>query len=50
MSARHTLRRHHPRKRMIQYTGKVVFDHQRRGVLGRPVKPGDDTCGMDGAS
>src|SRR4051794_25133738 len=34
---------HHPRKRMIQYVAAFVLDHWRRGVLDRPVKPGDDT-------
>jgi hypothetical protein len=34
--------RHHPRKRVIQYAAAVVHCYERRGVLDRPVKPGDD--------
>jgi hypothetical protein len=34
---------------MIQYAGKVVVGHSRRGILDRPVKPGDDS-GEDDAS
>jgi hypothetical protein len=36
--------RHHPRRRVIQYAAAFLLDHQRRRVLGRPVKPGDDDC------
>jgi hypothetical protein len=31
---------------MIQYAAAFMIDHDRHGVLGRPVKPGDDTFGM----
>ncbi|TMJ50090.1 MAG: hypothetical protein E6G85_19310 [Alphaproteobacteria bacterium] len=34
--------RHHPRRRVIQYAAAFPLNHYRRGVLGRPVKPGDD--------
>jgi hypothetical protein len=27
---------------MIQYAAAIMIDHDRHGVLGRPVKPGDD--------
>src|SRR5665213_2316869 len=37
-----TKARHHPRKRVIQYSRVFPFIHQRSGILGRPVKPGDD--------
>ncbi|QOZ47311.1 hypothetical protein XH89_30370 [Bradyrhizobium sp. CCBAU 53340] len=30
--------------RGIQYAAASRFDHERLGVLDRPVKPGDDTC------
>jgi hypothetical protein len=39
--------RHHPRKRMIQYAAAFVFDLWRHGILDRPVKPGDDSGGLD---
>jgi len=42
--------RHHPRKRMIQYSAAFMLDHRRPGVLDRPVKPGDDGSGTDYAS
>jgi len=35
---------------MIQYAAAVVVDRWRSGVLGRPVKPGDDSRRKDGAS
>jgi hypothetical protein len=35
---------------MIQYAAALVLNHRPFGVLDRPVKPGDDGCGMDGAS
>jgi hypothetical protein len=35
---------------MIQYAAAVVLDHRTPGVLDRPVKPGDDSSGMDGSS
>jgi hypothetical protein len=38
---------HHPRK---QYAAAFMLDDWRHGVLGRPVKPGDDGCARDGAS
>jgi hypothetical protein len=31
--------------RGIQYTAACPLDHNRLGVLDRPVKPGDDTVG-----
>jgi hypothetical protein len=31
---------------MIQYAATFVLDRRRPGVLDRPVKPGDDSCGM----
>ena len=34
--------RHHPRMRVIQYSRAVRNMRRRRGVLDRPVKPGDD--------
>jgi hypothetical protein len=58
MSCGHALRCHHPPsgrrgappddrlQRMIQYAAAFMIDHDRHGVLGRPVKPGDDTFGM----
>jgi hypothetical protein len=30
---------------MIQYAAALVLDHRRRGILDRPVKPGDHGCG-----
>jgi hypothetical protein len=33
---------------MIRYATAVVFDRLRRGVLDRPVKPGDDGYAMGG--
>jgi hypothetical protein len=33
MRARHTLSRHHPRKRMIQYSEASVIEAKVRGVL-----------------
>jgi hypothetical protein len=42
--------RHHPRKRMIQYSAAFMLDHRRPGVLDRPVKPGDHGSGTDYAS
>src|SRR5258708_34323876 len=38
-----SLSRHAPRKRGIQYAGKSAIEPKGRGILGRPVKPGDDT-------
>jgi len=38
----HTPNCHHPRKRVIQYAVASLPDHSRHGILGRPVKPGDD--------
>jgi hypothetical protein len=35
---------------MIQYAAAFMFNHRRCGVLDRPVKPGDDGCGMDRAA
>jgi hypothetical protein len=35
---------HHPRKRMIQYAAAPRFITGTSGILGRPVKPGDDSC------
>jgi hypothetical protein len=29
---------------MTQYAAAFVLDHRLRGILGRPVKPGDDEC------
>jgi hypothetical protein len=34
---------HHPRKRVIQYAAASRFVISASGILGRPVKPGDDT-------
>ena len=34
---------HHPRRRMIQYSRDVCDQPRGRGVLDRPVKPGDDS-------
>jgi hypothetical protein len=34
-----------PAKVGIQYAGKPAFKSRGRGVLGRPVKPGDDSGG-----
>jgi hypothetical protein len=34
---------------MIQYAAAFVLNHQPFRVLDRPVKPGDDGYGMDGA-
>jgi hypothetical protein len=31
---------------MIQYAAAAVLDIRRLGVLDRPVKPGDDGCGV----
>jgi hypothetical protein len=42
--AGHIFRRHHPRKRMIQYAAVSRFIISGSGILGRPVKPGDDSC------
>ncbi|QAU44870.1 hypothetical protein XH91_05580 [Bradyrhizobium guangzhouense] len=42
--ARHS-RCHAPRKRSIQYAAAPRFNHSCRGVLDRPVEPGDDTFG-----
>jgi hypothetical protein len=35
---------------MIQYAAAFLVDHDRPGVLDRPVEPGDDSCelGDDG--
>jgi len=30
-------------KRAIQYPRGLSFEHSVSGILGRPVKPGDDT-------
>ncbi len=39
-----TTDRHTPRKRSIQYAAAFAFgSNQRRGILDRAVKPGDDT-------
>jgi hypothetical protein len=35
---------------MIQYAAAVVPNRWCRGVLDRPVKPGDDGHGREGAS
>jgi hypothetical protein len=40
---RHTFSRHHPRRRVIQYSEASVMDPKGRGVLDRPVKPDDDS-------
>jgi hypothetical protein len=40
--ASRTLRRHHRRKRVIQYAVAFMIDPGGGGVLDRPVKPGDD--------
>src|SRR5258707_13276959 len=32
-------RRHHPRKRMIQYSGPVVMESRSYGVLDTPLEP-----------
>jgi hypothetical protein len=29
---------------MIQYAAAFLVDHDRPGVLDRPVEPGDDSC------
>jgi hypothetical protein len=34
---------------MIQYAAAFAIDDRRRGVLDRPVKPGDDGVGVDHA-
>ncbi|QFI73164.1 hypothetical protein F8237_12620 [Bradyrhizobium betae] len=34
---------HSPRKRGIQYAAASRLNQRRLGVLGRPVKPGDDS-------
>src|SRR6266702_6728138 len=39
------LRCHAPRRRGIQYAAAPRFNHNRLGVLDRPVKPGDDGGG-----
>ncbi|TFV80109.1 hypothetical protein E4K64_03875 [Bradyrhizobium frederickii] len=39
----HLHRCHAPRKRGIQYAAAHRLNHDRLGVLDRPVKPGDDT-------
>ncbi len=37
-------------QRGIQYAAAFRLNHERYGILGRPVKPGDDTeCGCEGA-
>jgi hypothetical protein len=36
---------HHPRKRVIQYAAASRLIASASGILGRPVKPGDDTVG-----
>jgi hypothetical protein len=38
---------HHPRKRVIQYAAASRLITSASGILGRPVKPGDDSskCG-----
>jgi hypothetical protein len=41
--------RHHPRKRMIQYSAAFMFSRGRHGIPGRPVKRGDDGWAVDGA-
>jgi hypothetical protein len=43
-----SFRRHHPRKRVIQYAAAFAFCHRCPGVLDRPVKPGDDISGGAG--
>ena len=55
--AGHIFRCHHPRKRMIQYAAAPRFIIGASGILGRPVKPGDDSfapgddiCGLGRAS
>ena len=37
---------HSPQRRGIQYAAASRFNHRRRGVLDRPVKPGDDSEGV----
>jgi len=37
----------HPRTRMIQYAAAFMLDRGLRGILDRPVEPGDDMCWMD---
>jgi hypothetical protein len=41
---------HHPRKQMIQYAAAPRFIISASGILGRPVKPGDDGYLVDRAS
>jgi hypothetical protein len=36
------VRRHHPRKRAIPYAAAYRMIIGVSGILGRPVKPGDD--------
>ncbi|WFU25348.1 hypothetical protein QA649_03620 [Bradyrhizobium sp. CB1717] len=36
--------------RGIQYAAAFPLNHNRRGVLDRPVKPGDDTVGVGAGS
>jgi hypothetical protein len=36
---------HHPRKRVIQYVAASRLIASASGILGRPVKPGNDTVG-----
>jgi hypothetical protein len=31
---------------MIQYSAAFMPEHHRRGILDRPVKPGDDGCAI----
>jgi N utilization substance protein B len=45
--AGHTFRCRHPRKRVIPYAAAPRFITSASGILGRPVKPGDDSCGLD---
>jgi hypothetical protein len=49
MNAAKHIRRHHPRRRMIQYAATFVFNRGLHGILDRPVKPNDDGCVVDSA-
>jgi hypothetical protein len=39
--------RHHPRKRMIQYSATLMSERWRAAILDRPAKPGDDDGAAD---
>jgi hypothetical protein len=48
--ASHMFSRHPPRKRGIQYAAAYQFIISVSGILGRPVKPGDDSDFVEAGS